>query len=113
MIMPPQLLRGLLKTIVLKTVSDGDHMYGYDIIKTVKQQTGGRVQITEGALYPMLHALEAGGLLQAETAYSGRRIRKYYSISKTGQLLLAEKLSEIKGFVAILRILFPEDITNN
>ncbi len=110
MIMPPQLLKGILKTIVLKTVQDGKRMYGYDIIRTVKTKTGSMVLITEGALYPVLHALEAGGQLHAETIYNGRRIRKYYSISETGKLLLTEKLSEIRIFMAILFTLFPEDI---
>jgi DNA-binding PadR family transcriptional regulator len=113
MMMPPQLLKGILKTIVLKTVENGGRMYGYDIIRTVKDQTGSKVQITEGALYPVLHALHADGLLHAEAAYNGRRIRKYYSISETGKLLLADKLNEMRTFVAILHTLFPDDIMNN
>jgi DNA-binding PadR family transcriptional regulator len=113
MTMQPQLLKGILKTIVLKTVGDGDRMYGYDIIRTVKDQTFSRVRITEGALYPVLHALHADGLLHAEMAYNGRRMRKYYIISETGKLLLTDKLNEMRTFVAILHILFPDDLMNN
>jgi len=38
-------------------------MYGYEIKQHVKQLTEGELAITEGALYPALHKLEARGLL--------------------------------------------------
>jgi DNA-binding PadR family transcriptional regulator len=46
-------------------------------------------------------------------AYNGRRMRKYYIISETGKLLLTDKLNEMRTFVAILHILFPDDLMNN
>ena len=56
-----ELIKGTLKTIILKLLSDSDKMYGYEITQKVKELTGGKIQLTEGALYPTLHAMEAQG----------------------------------------------------
>ena len=80
-------------------------MYGYEITQRVKELTGNRIQITEGALYPTLHALEAEGLVTTETEYIGKRVRKYYSLSSNGQLKIEEKLNELAEFIETLRFL--------
>ena len=51
-------------------------MYGYEITQKVKELTLEKIQITEGALYPTLHALEAEGLVTTKTEYIGKRMRK-------------------------------------
>ena len=38
-------------------------MYGYEITQKVKELTKNKIQITEGALYPLLHKLEAEGIV--------------------------------------------------
>ncbi len=73
-----ELIKGTLKTIVLKLLSENKKMYGYEITQRVKDLTGNKIQITEGALYPTLHALEAEGILTTETEFIGKRVRKYY-----------------------------------
>ncbi|MEQ8808995.1 MAG: helix-turn-helix transcriptional regulator, partial [Imperialibacter sp.] len=72
-----ELLKGTLQTIVLKLLAENGRMYGYEITQKVKEQTEGKIQLTEGALYPALHKLEAEGLLVTETINIGKRIRKY------------------------------------
>jgi PadR family transcriptional regulator PadR len=52
-------LKGSLSTIVLKLLDDNGRMYGYEITQKVKELTSGDIHITEGALYPILHKLEA------------------------------------------------------
>ena len=104
----PELLKGTLKTIVLKLLTDNKKMYGYEITQKVKELTGEKIQITEGALYPTLHALEADGLVTTEVEYIGKRIRKYYSLSATGKMATREKLKELTNFmdtmIALLEI---------
>ena len=53
-----ELIKGTLKTIILKLLKEQGKMYGYEITNKVKDLTQGKIQITEGALYPTLHALE-------------------------------------------------------
>jgi PadR family transcriptional regulator, regulatory protein PadR len=95
----PELLKGTLKTIVLKLLGDNKRMYGYEITQRVKELTLDKIQITEGALYPTLHALEADGLVKIEIEYIGKRVRKYYSLSPTGKAKAKEKLKEFTNFV--------------
>ena len=77
--------------IVLAILAEEDS-YGYQIIKRVRELSGGRMEWTDGMLYPVLHRLERLGLVQArwEVAESGRR-RMYYSITSRGRAQLAEE----------------------
>ena len=77
----PELIKGTLKTIILKLLADNKKMYGYEITQKVKELTRDKIQITEGALYPTLHALETDKLVTTQTEYIGKRVRKYYSLS--------------------------------
>src|SRR6185312_7217301 len=94
-----------LKTIVLKLLSDHKKMYGYEITQRVKELTADKIQITEGALYPTLHAMEAEGLATTETEYIGKRVRKYYSLSPAGKTRTKEKVSELASFVQTMTLL--------
>ena len=81
MLFSSELIKGTLKTIVLKLLADNKRMYGYEITQKVKELTRDRILITEGALYPTLHALEADGLVVTELEYIGKRVRKHYKLS--------------------------------
>ncbi len=74
-------------------------MYGYEITQKVKELSLGRILLTEGALYPALHKLEAEGWLQTETVHMGKRVRKYYTITPTGSSLVKERVSEFIDFI--------------
>lgn len=77
--------------LVLAILSDGES-YGYAIIKRVDQLSGGKLQWTDGMLYPLLHRLERNGLVKARwgRADSGRR-RKYYRLTDRGSEELADQ----------------------
>lgn len=97
-----ELIKGTLKTIILKLLSESNKMYGYEITSKVKELSGGKIQLTEGALYPTLHALEAKGILTTEVVNVGNRIRKYYSLTPTGKGVANEKLTEFNDFIVTM-----------
>jgi PadR family transcriptional regulator PadR len=105
MIYSSELIKGTLKTIILKLLKDNKRMYGYEITQTVKELTKGKIQLTEGALYPSLHALEAEGILTTETEYIGKRVRKYYTLSTAGKTHTKERISELADFMETMRFL--------
>ena len=105
MIYSSELIKGTLKTIVLKLLADNKRMYGYEITQKVKELTSEKIQITEGALYPTLHALEDAGLVSIETEYIGKRMRKYYSLSAEGKIKAKEKVSELTDFMETMKFL--------
>ncbi|MDN3205792.1 PadR family transcriptional regulator [Algoriphagus sediminis] len=102
------LIKGSLQTIILKLLEEKDRMYGYEITQKVKELTAGEIKITEGALYPALHKMEAEGLLTTEIQQVDNRVRKYYSLTKSGKAEMSSKMNELHAFIDNLhRILNP------
>jgi PadR family transcriptional regulator, regulatory protein PadR len=66
--------------------------YGYAIIQTVRELSGGELEWSEGMLYPVLHRLEDQGLIESYegTGENGRK-RRYYRISADGRRALGEE----------------------
>ncbi|MEL7001095.1 MAG: helix-turn-helix transcriptional regulator [Bacteroidota bacterium] len=95
----PELLKGTLQTIILKLLADHGKMYGYEITQKVKALSDGSLVLTEGALYPTLHRLEAEGLLATEKVNFGKRVRKYYDLTPQGGQIAVLKINEFKAFI--------------
>jgi PadR family transcriptional regulator PadR len=76
--------------LVLAILAEGD-TYGYAILKRVGDLSGGRLEWTDGMLYPVLHRLERQAYIEGRWGASetGRR-RKYYRITEQGRAQLAE-----------------------
>ncbi len=96
------LYKGCLEPIVMQLLRTNRRMYGYEITQTVKEITKGELQITEGALYPLLHRLEAEGLLEAEMEMADNRMRKYYSLTRAGKEETTNAVGELKLFMQTL-----------
>jgi PadR family transcriptional regulator, regulatory protein PadR len=97
------LLKGSLKTIVLKVLEENGRMYGYEITRKVEDITSGKIKLTYGALYPLLHKLEDEGVLVTESENFNNRIRIYYKLTPRGQSVVTEKLNEMNEFIETLR----------
>ena len=89
--------------IVLAILAEKDS-YGYAILQRVRELSGGRMEWTDGMLYPVLHRLERLGHVEArwEVAESGRR-RKYYRITSQGRTRLAEEREQWKAVNSTLQ----------
>lgn len=99
------LLKGTLQTIILKLLEDNTEMYGYEITQKVKEISEGDVMLTEGALYPALHKLEADGFLETFTQVVDNRVRKYYRLTEQGGKEATNKLNEAQAFIDQLQTL--------
>ena len=89
--------------LVLAILAEGDS-YGYAILKRVGELSGGRLQWTDGMLYPVLHRLERLGYVRAEwgSSETGRR-RRYYRLTRQGREHLAEQRQQWQVVDATLR----------
>ena len=89
--------------LVLAILAEEDS-YGYAILERVRELSGGRMEWTDGMLYPVLHRLERLGDVEArwEVAESGRR-RKYYRIMSQGRARLAEERGQWKAVNSTLQ----------
>jgi DNA-binding PadR family transcriptional regulator len=106
-----ELTKGTLQPIILTLISNKGKMYGYEITQEVKRLTSGKIDISEGALYPILHKLEAKKVLETEKVFIGKRVRKYYQITEEGKKMVVEVKKEINDFIETLNIIFkPKSI---
>jgi len=75
--------------LVLGILATGES-YGYAIVKQVSALSGGKLEWTDGLLYPLLHRLERLGHVESYwNVPDGGRRRKYYRITKQGRAELA------------------------
>lgn len=100
-----QLYKGSLTTIIMRLLEENGRMYGYEITQKVKQITHGELQVTEGALYPALHKLEAEGFLEVEMENVGNRMRKYYKLTESGEQETENRLAELEAFIRNMQAL--------
>ncbi len=101
-----ELTKGTLQPIILKLLSQHEKMYGYEITQQAKKITSGKIDISEGALYPILHKLEKSNVLETEKIYIGKRVRKYYSVTKSGKQVIADQTNQINDFIKTLSLIF-------
>ena len=99
------LLKGTLKPIILKLLSEKGRMYGYEITQSVKLISEGKIELTFGALYPILHKLEQDGVVKTDSEVINNRNRIYYSLTEKGNSTAREKIAELEEFVNTLKLL--------
>ncbi len=101
-----KLYKGTLQNIILKLLSQEVKMYGYQMTQRAKELTKGELEMTEGALYPLLHKLEADGLIFSEIQNINGRDRKYYLLTEKGIKKQCEQEDEMKSYLFNLNALF-------
>jgi PadR family transcriptional regulator PadR len=99
------LYKGCLEPIIMRLLKDNGRMYGYQITQLVKEITKGELNITEGAMYPLLHRLEKEGVVETEMENIGNRMRKYYTLTKAGKKQTVAYMEELKTFIASLNLI--------
>ena len=101
-----ELVAASSKPIVLAILARGES-YGYAIIQEVRERSKGRLEWTEGMLYPVLHRLEAQKLVRARWSVgeSGRK-RKYYRLSPQGTRALDSEREDWRAIQGTLQALW-------
>ena len=83
-----ELVAASTRPMLLAILSRGES-YGYAIIDQVRSRSGGKLEWSEGMLYPVLHRLENEKLIHSswKLGENGRK-RKYYRLSAAGSRAL-------------------------
>lgn len=92
-----ELLKGSTSLLILSILGRGD-LYGYRIIRELEMASEHAFEMTEGTLYPILHALEKEDYLQSYWQVTDGRNRKYYHITKKGLRELEREKEEWESF---------------
>ncbi len=98
-----QLYSGSLKTIVMKLLKEEGPMHGYALTQRVEKITEGKIKLTYGALYPILHKLKKDKAVVTAREICNNRVRVYYSLTPKGHSVAAQKIRELKEFIESLQ----------
>lgn len=93
-----ELIKGGAALAVLKVISEGE-TYGYEIVQKLAARSENIFRLSEGTLYPVLHALVKERYLETvDREGPTRRTRRYYRITSAGEIHLALLTSEWRLF---------------
>ena len=90
------------KPLILSILLSGEN-YGYQIIQSVKEISGGKLEWADGMLYPVLQRMQKDGLVSTKWKMSGEgRMRKYYRITEYGREQLQHERKQWLSVHAVL-----------
>lgn len=98
----PPFMSGVPELLLLRLLAQRE-MYGYELVRSIREVTGEAISIGEGVIYPALHGLERNGALTSRRKPVGGRTRVYYSLTAKGRKRLqklADDWHRIQGGVA-------------
>jgi PadR family transcriptional regulator, regulatory protein PadR len=100
-----ELLKSSIESLLLCLINK-QPMYGYQIIKELRNRSRGYFQFKEGTLYPALHRLEKSGQIEGrwEVLPNGQQ-RKYYNMTDKGYESLCEKRNDWSAFFAAMNLI--------
>lgn len=106
-----EMLKGTAEVIVLHALKKEGASYGYELIKSLKEDSNNIFEFQEGTLYPLLYRLEDKGLVSSEQreSESGKK-RRYYSITAKGKGVLAIKQKELQSMMSGLKHVLKQSV---
>jgi PadR family transcriptional regulator PadR len=91
------------KPMILAILKRGEN-YGYRLIQSVRDVSGGEMEWSEPMLYPVLQRLERDGLVKSQWKTTERgRFRKYYRLTAAGAAELDRDLAQWKAVDSAFR----------
>lgn len=96
--MRAETLKGHLDALILAVLGERP-LHGYAVIEELRRRSEGAFDLAEGTLYPVLHRLEADGLLASTWSDASGRRRRVYRLTRRGRAVLARRRQEWAGFV--------------
>jgi PadR family transcriptional regulator, regulatory protein PadR len=94
----PDFLNGVPELLILSLLARRP-MYGYELVQAIRLSTAGTLEFGEGCVYPILHRLEADGLLAGKRENVGGRSRVVYRVMAKGSKRLANTTNSWREIV--------------
>ena len=101
----PPFLNGVPEMLILELLARRP-TYGYELVQAIRTATGGGLEFGEGCIYPILHRLEAQGVLKANRESVAGRVRVVYRVMPKGKAQLAHSVSAWQHVVAAVNHAF-------
>src|SRR5436309_9468991 len=89
---------GHLDLLLLSALSAAGEAHGYVLIGSLRDRTGGALDLPEGSVYPALQRLERAGAITGRWDDAATRPRRLYRLSPAGRAALDAKRKEWAAF---------------
>ena len=91
---------------IILSLADDD-LHGYEIMRRVEEQTGGRTRLGPGTLYSSIRALLDAGFIAEVTARSDEDLnderRRYYRVTAAGRKAAREEAERLADMLRVAR----------
>jgi DNA-binding PadR family transcriptional regulator len=94
-------LKGHLDALLLAALEPGPR-HGYAVMESLRETTGGRLDLPTGTIYPALHRLATAGLIGGYWAVGGAPPRRVYQLTDAGTQALAGRRADWRDFAATI-----------
>lgn len=92
-------LNGVPELVILQLLSERP-MYGYELVRSIRERAGETLAFGEGCVYPLLHKLEEQGSLASVRESVGGRSRVVYRATPAGKRRLRSSAAAWSEIVA-------------
>ena len=93
--------RDIHELLVLSTLHDQEK-HGYQIALDVESESNGLFRFRHGTLYPILHRMEADGLIRGSWSNGDGRRKKIYSVTASGRRHLSGGTNRVQEILSRL-----------
>ena len=97
-------MNGVPELLILQLLAKRE-MYGYELVQSIRAQTKEAINLSEGVVYPTLHALEKQGALKSRRKPVNGRSR----ITKDGTRKLAKTAAVWAGVTSAVQAILTGD----
>jgi DNA-binding PadR family transcriptional regulator len=91
---------------ILMSLADDD-LHGYEIMRRVEEQTGGRTRMGPGTLYSSIQALLDAGFIAEVASRDGEGLndarRRYYRLTTAGRRAAREEAARLADVLRVAR----------
>lgn len=98
----PNFMNGVPQLLILRLLQDRE-MYGYEIVRAIRDRSNSVIAAGEGVIYPVLHALENQGAVKTRRRAVNGRSRIYYSLTRVGSRRLANLSQDWNAVASAIR----------
>ena len=103
--MRAEVLKGHLDALLLATLDTGPR-HGYAVREALREDSGGRIDLPTGTVYPALRRLEQAGLIRGTwDTTAGTRARRTYQLPAAGRRALSGEREGWREFAATVTAL--------
>lgn len=90
-----------LEMLLLSILEEND-CYGYQLAKSIQDQSNGLIKLGDGTMYNILYKLLDQGYISSYDKIIGKKIRVYYHLESEGKTYLNQLIKEFHEMVLVV-----------